>query len=85
VWTYREGRFAVKVSCPSDADLRLVCDSIPHIAWVATPDGSTEYFNRQGTDYIGLPESADSGWTSINSSATGPRASSWPGRCPQPT
>ena len=46
----------------SDADLRLVCESIPHIVWMAAPDGSTEYFNRQGTDYTGLPASVNYGW-----------------------
>jgi PAS domain S-box-containing protein len=46
----------------------LIAESIPHIVWVATSDGSTEYINRRGTDYTGLPredlyEGAD--WTSL--------------------
>jgi diguanylate cyclase (GGDEF)-like protein/PAS domain S-box-containing protein len=39
----------------------LVADSIPHIVWVAQPDGSTEYLNQQGRTYTGRPAS-DLGW-----------------------
>ena len=40
----------------------LIAESIPHIVWMAGPDGSTEYFNRRGTDYTGLPREANYGW-----------------------
>jgi PAS domain S-box-containing protein len=34
-------------------DPAVIVESIPHIAWTASPDGSTTYFNRRGTDYTG--------------------------------
>ncbi|MBV8528932.1 MAG: PAS domain-containing protein [Candidatus Dormibacteraeota bacterium] len=34
-------------------DFREVAESIPHIVWVADPDGATRYINRQGTTYAG--------------------------------
>jgi diguanylate cyclase (GGDEF)-like protein/PAS domain S-box-containing protein len=45
-----------------DADLALIAESIPHIVWMAAPDGSTEFLNRQGTTYTGRPAEANSGW-----------------------
>jgi len=47
---------------PSDVDLELIAESIPHIVWVAAPDGATEYFNRLGTEYTGLSADANYGW-----------------------
>ena len=46
----------------TDADFRLVADSLPHIVWMARPDGSTEYLNRQGTTYTGRAPDASYGW-----------------------
>ena len=47
---------------PTDIDhLRLVADSIPHIVWIATSTGSTEYFNQQGVVYSGRPPEANYG------------------------
>lgn len=43
-------------------DFELIADSIPHIVWEAGPDGSTEYFNRFGTAFTGLPAEANYGW-----------------------
>jgi PAS domain S-box-containing protein len=43
-------------------ELRVTVESIPHIVFTATPDGSTDYFNRQGTTYTGLPADANYGW-----------------------
>lgn len=43
----------------ADEDLRLVVDSIPHIVWVAAPDGATEYINRWGLEYGGVPADTD--------------------------
>lgn len=39
-----------------------MADSIPHIVWMARPDGSTAYVNRRGTEYTGLAPDAASGW-----------------------
>jgi PAS domain S-box-containing protein len=38
------------------AYLRTFADSIPAIAWSATPDGHFEYFNRRMVDFTGLPD-----------------------------
>ena len=46
----------------SEADFRLIAESIPHIVWTAAPDGSTQYFNRQATTYSGSRVTAAHGW-----------------------
>jgi diguanylate cyclase (GGDEF)-like protein/PAS domain S-box-containing protein len=46
----------------SDAEFRLIADSLAHIVWTATPNGSTEYFNRQAAIYCGTPTGVSSGW-----------------------
>jgi len=33
---------------------RVVAEAMPHLAWVATPDGSIEYFNRPWLEYTGV-------------------------------
>ncbi|MDO1444752.1 PAS domain S-box protein [Rhodocytophaga aerolata] len=38
----------------SEERYRFMADSIPHIVWTATPDGSVDYFNKQWTDFTGL-------------------------------
>jgi len=38
------------------AYLHTFADSIPAIAWSATPDGHFEYFNRRMVDFTGLPD-----------------------------
>jgi PAS domain S-box-containing protein len=40
----------------------LIADSIPHIVWIAAPDGSTEYINRWGTVFTGRPAETNYGW-----------------------
>ena len=47
---------------PADVDFSLIAESIPHIVWVAGPTGDTEYFNRRGAEYTGLPQDANNGW-----------------------
>ena len=39
------------------AACELVAESIPHIAWLSHPSGSTDYFNTLGTDDGGLSSS----------------------------
>ena len=46
----------------SDAEFRLIADSLAHIVWTAAPDGSTEYFNRQAATYCGSRTGVSSGW-----------------------
>lgn len=50
----------------SERELQEVIETIPVMAWSASPDGAAEFFNRRWLEYAGL--SADqvrgSGWTS---------------------
>jgi PAS domain S-box-containing protein len=43
----------------TESDFQMIAEAIPHIVWLATPGGATTYFNRQGTDYTGLPAEAN--------------------------
>jgi PAS domain S-box-containing protein len=47
----------------TDPEFRMVAEAVPHIVWVAGPDGATEYFNTQGVDYTGLPREAIYEWS----------------------
>jgi PAS domain S-box-containing protein len=51
----------------TDSEFKMVAETLPHIVWVASPDGATEYFNRQGTDYTGRPRAAneDRAWVNM--------------------
>ncbi len=46
--------------------VELIAESIPHIVWLAAPDGSTRYFNRRGTDYTGCPPEANYDWNWVS-------------------
>jgi len=50
------------MSRPRRTDFEEMAESIPHIVWMSAPDGSTDYFNRQGSEYTGLPPQANYGW-----------------------
>ncbi len=39
-----------------------MAEAIPHIVWMASPDGATTYFNEQGTCYTGSPREANYDW-----------------------
>ncbi len=39
-----------------------MADATPHIVWMASPDGSTTYFNERGTAYTGCPRETNYGW-----------------------
>jgi PAS domain S-box-containing protein len=47
-----------------DLDWKMVAESIPHSAWIASPDGRTRYANRQSRDYTGASgsDTGDHGW-----------------------
>ena len=49
----------------SHADFETIVDSIPQIVWTAAPDGSPEYLNRRGVEYMGLPDDAKPDWSWI--------------------
>jgi PAS domain S-box-containing protein len=46
----------------SRAAFEAIAESIPHMVWLAGPDGATDYFNELGTEYTGLPRQANYGW-----------------------
>jgi len=39
----------------ADSHWQLIAESIPHIVWMAAPDGRVEYINQQGNEYTGWP------------------------------
>ena len=47
--------------------LRQLADGLPQIVWVARPDGSHEYYNKQWCDYTGLTleDSTDGAWRNL--------------------
>jgi PAS domain S-box-containing protein len=49
----------------SEAQLRVIIDTIPALAWSTRPDGSSDYFNERWLSYTGLTaeQSVDYGWT----------------------
>lgn len=46
------------------AEYRMIADALPHIVWLAGPEGNLEYVNRMVTEYTGLPaeEIYRNGW-----------------------
>jgi PAS domain S-box-containing protein len=48
----------------SAAQLRVIIDTIPALAWSTRPDGSSDYFNERWLSYTGLTaeQSLDYGW-----------------------
>ena len=64
----------------SDAEFRLIADSLAHIVWTAAPDGTTEYFNRQAASYCGSRLGVGSGWeweSLVHPDDTGPVRAAW--------
>jgi PAS domain S-box-containing protein len=43
-------------------EARLMAEAIPHIAWMASPDGATTYFNEQGIEYTGCSRETNFDW-----------------------
>ena len=52
----------------SEADLRMLADSIPQLAWMADAAGSIFWYNRRFYDYTGttLAEMQGSGWREVH-------------------
>lgn len=42
--------------------LRTLADHLPQIVWLSGPDGTTEYCNRHGQQYLGLSKQDLKGW-----------------------
>ena len=51
----------------SEAQLRLIIDSIPVPAWSSRADGGTDFINKRWLDYTGIPaeEALGRGWTAV--------------------
>jgi PAS domain S-box-containing protein len=41
---------------------RSLTEALPQLVWAATPDGTTDYFSTQWTEYTGVPEAGLLGW-----------------------
>ena len=46
----------------SKRELQEVIETIPVMAWSASPDGAAEFFNRRWLDYVGLSADQAQGW-----------------------
>jgi PAS domain S-box-containing protein len=48
-------------------DVRAIAEAIPHVVWIAGPDGAVEYLNGRGRAYTGFPPDAtrDLDWTDL--------------------
>jgi PAS domain S-box-containing protein len=49
---------------PSEAQLRIMIDTIPALAWCCLPDGANEFTNKRWLEYTGLSqeEATGRGW-----------------------
>ncbi len=49
---------------PSEAQLRIMIDTVPALAWSCLPDGANEFTNKRWLDYTGLSqaEALGLGW-----------------------
>ena len=54
-WAHVERVGATAELRESEARFRLMADAVPQIVWITDPDGRTEFFNKQWTDYTGAP------------------------------
>jgi len=64
----------------SEANFRMLADTMPQIVWTATPDGTQDYFNARWYEYTGIPiGSIDPGITTavIHPGELGHVATAW--------
>lgn len=45
-----------------DRESRLIIDTVPALAWSASPDGTAEFFNQHYLDFIGFSAEQAAGW-----------------------
>jgi len=59
-----ERQLAILALRASEADFRLLAESMPQIVWITQPDGKNIYFNERWMSYTGLTleESLGDGW-----------------------
>ena len=46
----------------SEERYRVLVETIPHMVWMAGPDGSTDFLNQRGATLLGIPPEAVYGW-----------------------
>jgi PAS domain S-box-containing protein len=58
----------------SEQQFRTLADSIPQLAWMATPDGERSWFNQRWSEYTGIPlnKSQKFGWQAAHDPAVLP-------------
>src|SRR5712671_2939950 len=59
-WMHR--RFAAQTLELEGKRWRSLTEALPQLVWAATPDGATDYFSTQWTEYTGVPEAGLLGW-----------------------
>ena len=57
-----ERKRAEEALAASERTLKLTVDTIPALAWSASPDGSAGFFNQHYLDYVGLSAEQLAGW-----------------------
>jgi len=57
-----EMKRALRTAQDSEASIRHMMESIPHLVWVGNPDGSNEYVNQNWIKYTGLTQEQSSGF-----------------------
>ncbi|HKW22075.1 MAG TPA: PAS domain S-box protein [Ktedonobacterales bacterium] len=46
----------------SEEKFRALADNVPHLAWMAHPDGNIFWYNRRWYDYTGMSPESQAGW-----------------------
>ncbi|MGK6325447.1 PAS domain-containing protein [Sphingomonas sp. DT-51] len=54
-WAHVERVGTVASLRESEARFRLTADAVPQIVWITDAEGRTEFFNKQWSDYTGIP------------------------------
>jgi two-component system CheB/CheR fusion protein len=59
-----EAKLAESASRESEVRLKQIVDSVPHLVWTASADGTRDYFSQQWREYTGLSagRQLDEGW-----------------------
>src|SRR5882672_7551561 len=59
-WVHR--RFAAQTLELDRKRWRSLTEALPQLVWTAAPDGASDYFSTQWTEYTGVPEAGLLGW-----------------------
>jgi len=46
----------------SNQRLNELADAMPHVVWIAAPDGTITYYNKRVADFSGAYQKADGSW-----------------------